>query len=247
MALKVFILDDEINFVYALSELLMKTNYDIEVVGKASSVKPAIEQVNAIKPDLVFLDVEMPVKNGFDFLNEIVQPEFKVIFITGHSEHAIKAIKYSALDFILKPISLTNLNEALKRVTNIIDSENMRINNLIAHLKQEDVNSLIISSTNQLTRINYGDILFAQAHSGNYSEFHLLDGRVVVATKPLNFYETLLSTKTFFRIHRSYLVNLFKVKVYHHNLGILKLENEAELPISTRKRSKFALRLKSLG
>lgn len=237
--IKAVIVDDEINCISSLRILFDEISADIEVVGEATRVEQGVEIIKKENPDLVFLDIEMPKKSGFDLLKAFDKPNFKVIFITGYSHYAIQAIKFSALDYILKPIDKEELAAAIKRSREEIGSQKSRLENFEKLLERPTPNFIVIPSTNGYSKVPLNTILYIEAQSGNYSIFYTNVGKTLVATKPLNYYENLLPQNSFFRCHRSYVVNINKIKEWESLNNELVLQNETRLRVSARKKNKL--------
>ncbi len=230
------IVDDEINSISSLKTLLFELNAGIEVVGEATRVEQGVELIKATKPDLVFLDIEMPKKDGFELLRAFDRPNFKVIFITGYSHYAIKAIKFSALDYILKPIDKNELLAAIEKSRDELSDQKSRLDSFSELLESSTPDFIVIPSVNGFSKLLLHSIQYIEAKSGNYSIFYTDKGRTLVATKPLNYYENLLLQNSFFRCHRSYIVNINKVKGWESAKNELVLQDETRLAVSARKK-----------
>lgn len=218
-------------------------NDELEVKGLAESVKDGVELIKKYQPELVFLDIEMPNENGFKLFNYFTKYTFEVIFTTAFKQYAIDAIKYSALDYLLKPIDFIDLKEALsryekKRSTN---TSQIRIETLISNLSSgADINQKVAFPTMdgyQMEKLN--DIMYCEGDV-NYTKIHICDGTVIMVSRTLKEVEELLSSQYFYRTHKSYLVNLNYVKSYSRtkNFGIY-LDNNQWLPVSNRKNDEF--------
>jgi len=239
--IKVIIVDDEINSRELLHNML--TNYceNVEVLGMAKDVSSGIEIIQQKKPELVFLDIEMPGGTGFDILNKLENIDFKVVFVTGYDQYAIKAIKYAALDYILKPVDLDELKAAVEKANSeILDQDNQ------IKFLQENYNNtskkpeqIIISTHNNHNIISLDDILYFEAMDG-YSIVFVEPDAKHISSHPLNYYEELLPINQFFRIHKSHLINCKKVTGFDPGRGgNVSLTNKLNLPIATRRKSLF--------
>jgi two-component system LytT family response regulator len=215
----------------------------LEVVGLAESVKEGVELIKQRNPEIVFLDIEMPVESGFKLFDYFTTYNFDVIFTTAFKQYAIDAIKYSALDYLLKPIDFIDLKEALtryekKRMTN---TSQVRIETFISNLSSGvDINQKVAFPTMdgyQMERLN--NIMYCEGDA-NYTKIHTGDGRIIMVSRTLKEVEELLSCQYFFRIHKSYLVNLNFIKSYSRseNFGVF-LDNNKWLPVSSRKNDEF--------
>ncbi len=213
------------------------------VKGMAASVKEGVDVIKRVQPEIVFLDIEMPVESGFKLFEYFSKCTFEVIFTTAFKQYAIDAIKYAALDYLLKPVNYLDLKEALlryetKRATN---STQLRIDTLMSNLSSGvDMNQKIAFPTMdgyQMEKLN--DIMYCEGDI-NYTRIHTCDGRLLMVSKTLKDVEELLSSNYFYRTHKSYLVNLNYIKSYSRsdNFGIY-LDNNLWLPVSTRKNEEF--------
>jgi len=218
-------------------------NDRLEVKGSAGSVKEGVELIKRYKPEIVFLDIEMPIESGFKLFDYFTQYTFEVIFTTAFKQYAIDAIKYAALDYLLKPIDFIDLREALnryekKRSTN---TNQVRIETFLSNLSiGADINQKVAFPTMdgyQMEKLN--DIMYCEGDV-NYTKIHTCDDRLIMVSRTLKEVEELLSCQYFFRTHKSYLVNLNYVKSYSRseNFGIY-LDNNQWLPVSTRKNDEF--------
>jgi two-component system LytT family response regulator len=215
----------------------------LEVRGLAASVKEGVELIKKVNPDIVFLDIEMPVESGFKLFDHFTQYTFEVIFTTAFKQYAIDAIKYAALDYLLKPIDFLDLKEALsryekKRLTN---TSQIRIETLIANLSSGvDMYQKVAFPTMdgyQMEKLN--DIIYCEGDV-NYTKIHTCDGRMIMVCRTLKDVEELLNCQYFFRCHKSFLVNLNYVKSYSRSEGHgIYLDNGKWLPVSTRKNDEF--------
>jgi two-component system LytT family response regulator len=235
------LIDDENDSIEVMQLLLGKHCPNVKIVAWANSVDAGLEIINEFNPHLVFLDVEMPGKNGFELLKEIVNPDFHVIMVTGYENYAIKAIKYSALDYILKPVDAEDLINAVAK----LDPQRMSKDPRIAHfnelIKEDKVayNKLMISSLGGFKNVTLNNIVYMESQAGNYCVFHLENGDSEVVTKSMSFFEKLLPDNKFYRIHRSHIVNLSKVVKYEGHTGEVVLVNDIQLTVSVRNRGEF--------
>jgi two-component system, LytTR family, response regulator len=240
------IIDDEKPARDALELLIIHYFQEkITVLGKAGSLKEGITLIASHKPDIVFLDIEMQEENGFSIFNYYKQVPFSVIFTTAYREYAIKAIKVAALDYILKPVSVDDLRETIslyeKHQLSSISNVNIEklVNALNPLTSRERKISLPTFSGFQLVKIN--SIIYCKADQ-NYTTVFINDGIVLMISKPLSFVEELLPDNLFYRVHKSYLVNLNFVKTYSRADGYhIILEDETKLPVATRRNDEFVL------
>ena len=224
---------------------------DIEIVAQCLDADTAKEKMKECKPDLVFLDISMPGKNGFDLLNELESIPFEIIFVTAHNEYSLNAFKYSAVDYLLKPVDEDKLSEAVKRAEKRLQTnasahqvETFLYNLQKIHTPHEM--KICIPGMKGFQVIRISEIIFCEAES-SYTIFHLQNGQHVIASKTLIEYEELLNDTTFCRIHKSFLVNLVHIKEYHKGEGgTVVLTNGKEVEVSRRKKEIFINRMKEL-
>jgi two-component system LytT family response regulator len=219
--IRAILVDDEQESLEVLQLDIKEYCPQIEIVGMYSDPHVAIDQIKRQNPDLVFLDIEMPGLNGFDLLDRLNTYEFDVIFVTAYDEFAIKAIKVSAMDYLLKPIDEDELMEAVHKVeekqNRYLSKEHVEI--LLTNIRDEDGRfaKLAIPSNEGLDFILIDDILYCQA-DGNYTVIHTAKEKFVI-TKTLKQIESLLHNGQFFRTHQSYLVNLNHIRKYMRGAG----------------------------
>ena len=217
MTLKVVIVEDEEQSKQTLQTLLEEFCDGVKVLATASSVSEAVKVLSIFSPDVVFLDIELQSGEGFDILNQIEHPNFEVIFTTAFEKYAIKAIKFSSLDYLLKPIDLEELKIAVDKAKRRMDINVYRqqIETLMHNLSQENhkQEKICLATTAGMEFILIKDIILCKA-DGSYTSFTLSDGSNLLVSKHLKEYENLLSDHQFLRVHNSYLINLKEVKKY---------------------------------
>lgn len=249
MTLQTILVDDEPRGLNSLQKLLQLNCPDVNVIATCGSVDAAIEKINELRPDLIFLDIAMPVKNGFDLLKELKDVHFEVIFVTAHNKFMIEAFHFSAIDYLLKPVEDDLLVDAVKRAKKRIaektGSKNIEafLHNIQHRQSPQDM-KLCIPSLKGFQVVELIDILFAEA-SGNYTNFHFTNKHIVCTSRPIHEYEELLADSGFVRIHKSYLVNLLHVKEYIRGEGgSVILSNAKEVEVARRKKDIFLGRMK---
>lgn len=245
---KAIIIDDEEGARESLANILSKFFPQIDVVAKANSAKTGLEVIRIHQPDLVFLDVEMPKGNAFDLLAELQKTDeksigFDVIFITAFDHYAIRAIKFSALDYLLKPIDIDDLRKAITRHEKKRHEKNSiheNLNVLLSNLKKENhVRKVAIPDMEGLTFIALNDIVRCES-DGNYTLIFTSEGKKMLSSKSLAEYDEMLSAENFFRIHRSHLINLTHIKKYFRgDGGYVLMSDNSQLEISRRKKNEF--------
>jgi len=247
--IRAIVIEDEIYSRKLLQKMLESYCDDIEVLGAAIDVPSGIELINQTNPDLIFLDVEIPGGTGFDVLNAFENPTFKTIFVTGYDHYAIKAIKYSAIDYLLKPINLIDLKNAIQRLrkSHLHQRENIRFLNEVIKSKTTSIEKIILSDTKKHIVIRLENIIFIKAE-GTYVTFHLEGAIKHTTINPLSYYEELLPDNKFFRIHKSYLVNTQKIqKIETGRGGMVHLGEGFALPVAARRKSAFIKFLNRTG
>lgn len=240
--LRTVIVDDEQDAVSFIESIAKEYCPNIEIVGKAYSAIEGIEVITSEKPDLVFLDVEMPHGSGFDLLAGFPEKEFDVIFITAFNHYAIKAIKFSAVDYILKPINISEFIEAVKRVEGARKEKknrNFNFNTLFENLQSAMPSKLAIPTSTGMEYLNTKEIIRIEADR-SYSWFFMEGGQKFLVSRNLKEYQELLSDRNFFRTHNSHLINLEHVKKYiRHEGGYIEMTDGSTVPISRGKKDLF--------
>ena len=243
------IIEDETNSRELLANMLQNYCNSIEVVGEAHDVKTGIAVIQKYNPDVIFLDIEMPGGDGFKILDAFPIVAFQVIFVTGYDEYAIKAIKYSALDYILKPIDLEELKNAIKKIIPSTSDKRQNIKFLQSSLKkrQKEPDKLILPGNKRHVVVPFNQIIKIIAN-GNYAEFFLEGNKIRISSYSLAHYESILPEGRFLRIHKSHLINLQKVTTYQSGRGgKVFLSDGSSLDIAARKKSAFVRMLNNMA
>ncbi len=226
------IVDDEEHAIESLEILLKKYCPDIQVVASSNNVLDAIRQINLKKPQLAFLDVSMPSGSGFDLLDALVEINFQFVFITAYEKYAIDALRRNALDYLIKPVDFTELQNAVEKVRQKL-AASAQVNNPLMSTH------LCVPVVDGIEFISYDEIICLEAE-GNYVKIHTNATKPVVISKTLKDLEVKLSPQIFIRCHRSFIVNLSKIKKYNKgDGGSLTLSNGAQIPLSPGKRDDF--------
>ncbi len=247
--IKALIVDDEQHCIDRLTNLLQQYhNSTIQILSAVSSVKEGIKAIIEQQPDLIFLDVQIHDRTGFDLLRECGNINFKVIFTTAYDKFAIQAIRFSAIGYLLKPIDEDDLQEALNKLQEISTEQTSLMagvieNNLQQHAKKK---RLTIPTGNELLFLNIEDII--RCHSDvNYTTIFKNDKQKIVVAKTLKEFEELLSGQNFFRVHNSDLINLNYIKSYNKGKGgSVLLTDGTELEVSTRRKDEFLKKMSGL-
>jgi len=248
MAIETIIIDDEEKGRKVLLAMLAEWSNEIEVVGTAHSVKSGIELIREAKPALVLLDIELVDGYGFNILEQVRALSFDVIFITGFDHYAIQAIKFSAVDYLLKPIDPLELASALKKVQAASKEKKADFSNqldvLLSNIHSKNNPKLAITGKDSIRFVPINDIVYCES-DGSYSHFYLTGGKKVTSTRLLKDFNKLLEGSGFFRIHHQYLINLSHIEEYiRGDGGTVVLDNQIRLEVSRRKKAAF---IKVLG
>lgn len=237
------VVDDEDRAIRIMELLLAKHCPEVEILATAENIDEAYRKIIEHQPDLIFLDVNMSGGTGLDLLERLEGIDVQVIFTTAYQEHAIKALRLSAFDFLLKPIDPVELKDAVKRFRT--HAKNAHYSIIQSILKEEQPKRIVINSQDGIQVVEIDDIVYLSADR-NYCVFHLMDSKIV-ASKPLVEYEKLLSGIHFLRVHKSYLVNLHRIKEYKKGRdGKLILSNKEELEVSRNKKDALIDALRNL-
>jgi two-component system LytT family response regulator len=205
----------------------------------------ALQQIKPLQPDLVLLDIEMPEMNGFQLLEKLMPLHFNIVFITAYNEFAIRAFRYNALDYLVKPVQTTDLVEAMEKASKDMKPNDMQISLFQRQMNGEAISKIAVSTQSGISFINLTDIVYAEAR-GNYSVFILNDGSQFTITKTLKDVQDLLEERHFLRIHRQYIINLNKVKHFDRVDFILTMDNKVELPVARAQKDKLLARFGGL-
>lgn len=244
--MRTVIIDDEPDAISVLEQLLTGVE-GVTVSGTATSANEGIELIQAQKPELVFLDIEMPQKSGFDLLRAFPNPAFRVIFATAFDQYTIQAIRHSALDYLIKPVDARELTAAVSRAQGFQHAPDNRFSELHKMVQDHNpIDRIIIPSKMGFKVLLLDQICSIEAVRGNYAFFTLLNGKRQLCTKPLNYYESLLKGTFFIRIHRSCIVNLKQVSNYDSNTGSVSLYNQLQCLVATRRQAAFRRKMREL-
>ncbi|SNR15173.1 LytR/AlgR family response regulator transcription factor [Tenacibaculum jejuense] len=236
---KAILVDDELNARENLRYLLHDFCSEVTVVSEASNIDDAVRLIEKEKPDLVFLDIEMPEKNGFQIFNEFDKIDFQVIFVTAYDHYAIKAFQVAAIDYLLKPIDISLLQNAVKKAIFRIEQNTKDSRIKILQENRKSLQKIAIPYKNDYAIIAIEDIICIQADR-MYAIIHTIKNRTYVASKKLNYYENLFQEEeAFVRVHRSWMVNTNHILIYSKRERQLKLTNEKLIPVSKGYKESF--------
>jgi two-component system, LytTR family, response regulator len=247
MPLNALIVDDEEYSRKSLYFLLQENCPEVAVGGLAGSVAEARKQIEAGGIDLVFLDIAMPKENGFELLPTIQKHNILVVFITAFDQYALKALKASAVDYLLKPIDIQELKIAVEKCIGrkksfqpVANVERVSLSNLSENLSsRKKIDKITLAHTHGFHIVDTSDIVYIEADS-NYSVFHLRNADKLIISKPLKEFEDMLDTSDFARIHKSAIINLEYISGYSNKHGFeVILEKDVVLPVSRRRTAEF--------
>jgi two-component system LytT family response regulator len=238
--MKLLLIDNETNSRRGLRDMVLLVSSVNPVIEEASGVESGLQKIKTFCPDIVFLDIEMDDGTGFDLLNRIPHPSFQLIFTTAHDQYAIQAFKFSAIDYLLKPIDPDELSKSLERAAAHIRNNdlNKQLSVLMQQLshKNDHERKIVLKDIDSTYFIRVSDILFCAAE-GTYTKFHIANNNPILVSKNLKEYEILLEPLGFLRTHHSFLANPDKIKMYDKtDGGSLILEGDLRIPVSQRKR-----------
>lgn len=238
--IRTLIIDDEKNNREMISDLILEHLHNVSVIGTADGVHRGLESIRQLSPDLVLLDIKMNDGDAFDLLKQVGNINFKIIFITAYEEYALKAIKFSALDYLLKPVALDELKLAIEKAEKQILKElQVQVSELSNNMKSNHKKRIVLRSAEKLHLIPVQDIIHCEAER-NYCNFFLDNGKKIMSSCPMKDFEELLTEQGFFRLHKSHLVNLSFVESYvKSDGGHVVLTNGTQLPVSLRKKNQL--------
>lgn len=247
--MKAILVDDEPDGIRTLKKLLELHCPEVEVAGTAHNASLAKQLLEELKPDVVFLDIQMPGKTGLDLLTELSVRDFEVIFVTAHNEYMLQALQYSAADYLLKPVDEDRLLEAVQRVESRLKSgrKEERTEALLHNLGQTGKPAemrLCLPTLKGFIILKLDDIIYCRAER-SYTMFHLEGNKTVIVSKPLLDYDNLLRDTFFLRVHKSYLINIHHVKEYQRGEGgVVIMSDGTEIEVSRRKKELFLQKIK---
>lgn len=244
--LNTIIVDDEINCCKTLEALLKRHCPEVKILAVCSNGLDALEAIKQIKPDLLFLDVEMPKMNGFEMLEQLPAIPFHLIFTTSYDEYALKAIRFSAIDYLIKPIDREELQKAVQKVVNRIEAplpEQLKIILEKIHHPSSPAYKIALPTLEGLQMISIESIISCEA-SDNYTTLVLKNGKKVLVSSTLKIVEEMLEDYPFSRVHRSFLVNLDEIEKYvKGDGGYLVMSDGSEIYISKNKKEELLRKL----
>lgn len=243
--IKAVIIDDEPKAIQSLSWELSNFDNELEVIATFTEPESALQYIKDAQIDCLFLDIEMPTMDGFQFLEKLVKKDFAIVITTAYNEYAIKALKNEAIDYLLKPIDTDDLRETITKIKkfNHRTASSDKFERILLNFNQKfNRKKITINTDGKLVFLEPKEILFV-ASDGNYCTIHLDNDKKLVVTKKLKEVDELLPEEHFFRIHNSYIINLHKIKEFLKTDGYVILENNHKIPVSRQKKTAFLEKL----
>jgi two-component system LytT family response regulator len=238
---KVLIIDDEKRTRDLIAKMIETFGFDLTVISEGETMDTAIKAIQNHQPDILFIDIQMPDGTGFDVLKQLENISFEVIFITAHEEFAIQAIKFSALDYLLKPVDPLELKEAVEKAIKAVNTKKIdnQIDALQNNILPNQKKRLVLKTHESVFIVELHDIIRCEADK-NYTSFLLNGGKKIVVSKTLKDYETLLVGHNFMRVQQSHLINIDFIERYDKaNGGFVIMKDGSEVPLSSAKREAF--------
>ena len=249
MMIKAVIISGDDNIVEKVKSLIQSVSPAIQLEAGFGDLKTGISQINRHQPDLVYIDTFLTDSSGFELLKQFSNPDFKTIFISEYAEYAVKAIEYGAIGYLLKPINDHKFIAATQRATEKINQEEkLQMSLLESNLKNiQTKEKIMLRTSDQIHLVGYDELLSVEA-GGNYSTFYIADGRKVIVSKPLKEFEEKLLENGFFRIHKSYMINIKKLSYFDKaEGGYVIMTDQSRIPVASRKRDAVIELLDSLS
>jgi len=248
--LRALVVDDENHMRDTLRKMLSLHCPDVLIVGEAEGVTSGTAAVNEFHPDLVFLDIQMKDGTGFDLLYNLPTIDFRLIFVTAYDKYALQAFKFSAVDYLLKPINPELLIEAVQRATQLVkDHFKIQMQALEENLKSENKQhkKIILKTSENIHLLDVKSIISCES-DGPYTNVQTATGEKIMVSKTLRDYEDMLGDCGFYRVHKSFLINLWQVKRFERqDGGSIVMNNELKIPVASRKRDELLLLFEKLA
>jgi len=245
MTLRSIIIDDEQMGISSLKALLEAYVPEVKVVAESTSAGNAIELIENYKPEIVFLDINMPEMSGFELLDKLRWKNFSLVFITAHQQYALKALKSNAVDYILKPVDYVELQAAVQKIQKQLNNkEKSSLTSYSKLLKELDdyqyKNRMLVNLRSGIEAVELDEIIYLESKS-NYTRLHLSNGKTIITSKTLKEFEDQLciASSPFMRVHKSYIINLKKVTRYVKSEDVILLDDKLKVPLSRSKKDAF--------
>jgi len=238
MNIRTLIIDDENNAREAIKGMLTYNFPEVEIVGEADGVFSGLKAIKDLSPDLVFLDIRMGDGTGIDLLQRLDEINFSLIFLTAYDEYALKAFKYSATDYLLKPIDIDDLETAIEKVKKNMRHPAIDVQALIESLKPEGKTEkkIVLKTTDTIHLVKISSIMRCES-SGNYTQLFFDNRKPIMVSKPLKDFENTLPSSMFFRPHQSHLININKIDHIKKTDGYqVIMDDGSNIPVATRKK-----------
>jgi len=248
------LIDDDENLRNGMKGLLTRYAPEIHILGEADSVKSGIEAIDKFKPQVVFLDIQLGDGTGFDILEQLALKNGKssshIVFITAHEQYAIKAFRFSALDFLLKPVDPEELQKVVEKIKNVLKQNDgyAHIDLLLENIRKkvDNFKRIALSTSDGIHLFEISDIIRCESED-NYTKFYIKNNKPIMISKTLKEYEEMLTEHGFERIHQSHLINLSYLKSYiKKDGGYVVMADNSNLPISQRKKERLQELLKTI-
>jgi two-component system LytT family response regulator len=246
--IRAVIIDDEPNNIEVLQALLQAFYNQVTIVATATNAAYGAAIIQQYNPDLVFLDIQMPDRNGFDMLRSLSKYDFEIVFVTAYDQYGIQAIKFSAIDYLLKPVQAEELRVAVDKVMEKLKTKqaNLQVSNLIDYVRTQqnkEEHSLALATVKEIKFVKTDQIIRCESENA-YTVFHLANGQKLTISRPIYEYEELLDDYGFIRCHQSHLVNKKYIRSWvKEEGGFLLLENGEQIPVSRGKKEIVANKL----
>ena len=243
--IRTVLVDDEQDSTELLKLYLENHCEGIQIVGVYNSSTEALKNIPKLDPDLLFLDIEMPVMNGFELLFQLDDLSFNVVFVTAYNQFAVQAFKFNALDYIVKPIHIEELIEVTEKARQKLHLVDAQIQTVAQQIKQGSITKIAISTPQGIAFIDLKDIVLLESN-GNYSVLKFQDRQDVIISKTLKSIQYVFELQNFMRVHRQYMINLNMVKYYNRKDGLLTMVTGENIPVSRNLREDLIARFNIL-
>jgi two-component system LytT family response regulator len=246
--IRTIIIDDEERARKTIQSIV-SANKNIDIVGEGWDVESGVETIEKNKPDLVLLDINLGNRNSFEILSALKEINFKIIFITAHEEYAVRAFKYSALDYLLKPIDATELLESIEKIEKQLSNEQIQqqLNTFLAHYNEKEQKKIVLKTAEKISLVEISDIIRCESDK-NYTTFYVKNQSKIVVSRTLKEYDELLAPYGFFRIHQSHLVNLKHLTgLDKKDGGYALMSDGSAVSVSYRKKEQLLKVLDGMG